>query len=118
MTGSKHLFLAFLTAGALINSTAASANAAAPSDNPFDKNACTFKGFALNGNIQVVENFPDIKVQIVENFADIHVQLVTSFPDKCGQWKFVESFPDVKIQYVDNFPDIKIKMVTSFPGPQ
>ncbi|GJL91066.1 hypothetical protein [Hyphococcus sp.] len=82
----------------------------------FDKEACSFNGFPLYGDVQVVESFPDIKVQIVDSFPDLNVQEVTSFPDDCGQWKFVTSFPDVKIQYVTSFPDIKIKMVTSFPG--
>lgn len=77
---------------------------------------CTFNGFPLYGDVQVVESFPDLKVQIVDNFPDLKVQVVESFPDDCGQWKFVESFPDVKIQFVDSFPDIKIQYVDSFPG--
>ncbi len=81
-----------------------------------DKSACTFNGFPLYGDVQVVDSFPDIKVQIVDSFPDLKVQAVDSFPDDCGEWKFVDSFPDVKIQYVDSFPDIKIQMVTSFPG--
>ncbi len=85
-------------------------------DDGFDEDSCTFNGFPLFGDVQVVESFPDIKVQVVSSFPDLNVQEVTSFPDDCGQWKFVESFPDVKIQYVDSFPDIKIKMVSSFPG--
>jgi len=87
-------------------------------DEGLNEDACTFNGFPLYGDIQIVESFPDIKVQIVESFADLHVQTVTSFPDDCGLWKFVTSFPDVKIQYVTSFPDIKVKMVTSFPGLQ
>lgn len=82
----------------------------------FDEEACTFNGFVLYGDVQIVESFPDIKVQIVTSFPDLNVKEVTSFPDDCGEWKFVESFPDVKIQYVDSFPDVKIKLVTSFPG--
>jgi hypothetical protein len=70
---------------------------------------CTFKGFPLNGKIQVVDSFPDLKVQIVESFPDLKVKVVESFPDDCGEWKFVESFPDLKIQFVNSFPDIKIK---------
>ncbi|MEO1243646.1 MAG: hypothetical protein AAFX54_17185 [Pseudomonadota bacterium] len=81
-----------------------------------DQDACTFKGFPLYGDIQIVDSFPDIKVQIVESFPDLKVQIVDSFPDKCGLWRYVDSFPDVKIQYVESFPDIKIEMVTSFPG--
>ena len=88
----------------------------AAADSGVDEDACTFNGFPLYGDIQVVDSFPDIKVQIVESFPDLNVQTVSSFPDDCGQWKFVTSFPDVKIQYVESFPDIKIKMVTSFPG--
>ena len=66
---------------------------------------CTFNGIPLHGNVQIVENFADIKVQVVDNF-----------PDDCGQWEFVENFPDFKIQFVDSFPDIKIRFVESFPG--
>ena len=77
---------------------------------------CTFNGFPLYGDMQVVDSFPDIKVQVVDSFPDLKVELVDSFPDDCGQWKIVESFPDVKIQYVDSFPDIKVQFVTSFPG--
>ena len=77
---------------------------------------CTFNGFPLYGDVQIVESFPDIKVQIVDSFPDLKVQIVESFPDDCGQWKIVESFPDVKIQIVDSFPDIKVQYVDSFPG--
>ncbi len=82
----------------------------------FDKEACAFKGFALFGDIQIVDSFPDVRVQIVQSFPDLNVQYVESFPSNCGQWKIVTSFPDTKIQYVDSFPDVKIKIVTSFPG--
>ena len=81
-----------------------------------NKDACTFNGHPLYGNVEVVESFPDIKIQVVDSFADLHVEIVTSFPDKCGQWQLVDTFPDVKIQYVDSFPDVKIKFVDSFPG--
>ena len=82
----------------------------------FDKEACSFNGFPLRGDVQVVDSFPDIKVQVVESFPDLNVEIVESFPGKCGQWKIVESFADIKIQYVDSFPDLKIRIVTSFPG--
>lgn len=77
---------------------------------------CTLKGFALMGDIQIVESFPDLKVQIVTSFPDLRVQDVDSFPDQCGKWRFVDSFPDIKIQIVDSFPDLKIEYVESFPG--
>jgi hypothetical protein len=77
---------------------------------------CTLKGFALKGDIQIVDSFPDIKVQIVTSFPDLRVQRVDSFPDECGKWRFVESFPDIKVQFVDSFPDLKIEYVESFPG--
>ncbi len=77
---------------------------------------CTFNGFPLYGDVEIVESFPDLKVQIVDSFPDLKVQVVESFPDDCGQWKFVDSFPDVKIQLVDSFPDIKVQYVESFPG--
>jgi len=92
MINLKRLFSAFFAACALTHSAAAS------SDSDLNKSNCTFKGFPLYGDVQVVTSFPDIKVQIVESFADIHVQTVTSFADDCGLWKFVTSFPDVKIQ--------------------
>jgi hypothetical protein len=77
---------------------------------------CTAMGFALHGNVQIVDSFPDLKVQIVDSFPDLKVQIVDSFPDDCGKWKIVDSFPDFKIQYVDSFPDLKVQFVESFPG--
>ncbi len=77
---------------------------------------CTFNGYPLYGDVQVVDSFPDLKVQIVDSFPDLKVQVVESFPDDCGEWKFVDSFPDVKIQFVDSFPDVKVQYVDSFPG--
>ena len=102
--------------GLTIFALLAMASQTARAGDGLNKDACTFNGLPLYGNVQVVESFPDIKVQIVESFPDLKVEVVTSFPDDCGQWKFVESFPDIKIQYVDSFPDLKIQMVTSFPG--
>jgi hypothetical protein len=78
--------------------------------------ACTFKGIPLQGKVQIVNSFPDIKVQRVQSFPDLKVEWVKSFPDKCGKWERVESFPDFKIQYVESFPDLKIQSVTVFPG--
>jgi hypothetical protein len=86
------------------------------SQQPFDKDNCTYKGIPLKGKVKVVTSFPDIKVMIVTSFPDIKVKKVTSFPDACGKWKFVESFPDFTIQYVTSFPDIKVQFVESFPG--
>lgn len=77
---------------------------------------CTFKGKKLQGKIQVVNSFPDLKVQVVNSFPDLKVQKVNSFPDGCGKWQMVDSFPDLKIQFVDSFPDLKIQYVDSFPG--
>ncbi|MDZ7628918.1 MAG: hypothetical protein U5J99_11005 [Parvularculaceae bacterium] len=77
---------------------------------------CTFDGLTLQGNVKVVDSFPDLKIQVVESFPDLRVTLVTSFPDACGKWRFVESFPDFTIQFVDSFPDVKITLVDSFPG--
>ena len=77
---------------------------------------CQFEGTPLNGKVQVVTSFPDIKVKVVDSFPDLKVKLVESFPDDCGEWQMVESFPDFTIQYVESFPDIEIEMVTSFPG--
>lgn len=88
----------------------------AKADEGLNPETCTFKGFPLYGDIQVVESFPDLKVQVVDSFPDLKVKAVESFPDGCGKWKFVDSFPDLKIQYVESFPDLKIQMVESFPG--
>jgi hypothetical protein len=78
--------------------------------------SCSYNGIKLQGKVQVVEAFPDIKVQIVDAFPDIKVQEVTAFPDQCGKWQFVDAFPDFKIQFVDAFPDVKIQYVDAFPG--
>ncbi len=77
---------------------------------------CFAKGIYLQGKVQVVNSFPDLKVQIVKSFPDIKVQQVKSFPNSCGKWQFVNSFPDFKIKIVTSFPDIKVQMVRSFPG--
>lgn len=77
---------------------------------------CTLNGFALKGDIEVVDSFPDLKVQIVDSFPDLKVKVVDSFADDCGEWKFVDSFPDIKVQFVTSFPDLKIQYVESFPG--
>ena len=77
---------------------------------------CTFKGIKLQGKVQVVKSFPDLKIQKVNSFPDLKVQWVKSFPDGCGKWQRVDSFPDFKIQYVDSFPDLKVQQVTVFPG--
>lgn len=77
---------------------------------------CVFRGISLQGKVQVVTSFPDIKIQKVSSFPDLKVQWVENFPDNCGKWKKVEFSPDFKIQYVENFPDLKIQQVTVFPG--
>ncbi len=82
----------------------------------FDAGACAFNGLPLQGAVQVVDSFPDIRVQVVESFPDLNVELVESFADRCGRWKLVDSFADIKIQYVNSFPDLKIRFVSSFPG--
>ena len=78
--------------------------------------ACVFKGIKLQGKVQIVNSFPDLKVQRVNSFPDLKVEWVKTFPDKCGKWQRVEAFPDFKIQYVESFPDLKIQRVTVFPG--
>ena len=82
----------------------------------FSAGSCSANGHHLQGKVQVVTSFPDVKVQMVSSFPDLKVQRVASFPDHCGKWQFVDSFPDFKIQYVTSFPDLKIQMVTAFPG--
>lgn len=77
---------------------------------------CRVKGIRLQGRVQVVTAFPDLKVQVIKAFPDLEVQLVDSFPDKCGEWQMVKSFPDFTIQFVTAFPDLKIQYVTTFPG--
>lgn len=81
-----------------------------------DLSGCSFNGIDLWGDVQVVDNFADIKVEVVDSFPDLNVELVDDFPDDCGQWKMVDSFPDFTIEIVDSFPDIKIEYVTNFPG--
>ena len=66
---------------------------------------CRLKGIKLQGKVQVVEHFPDLKVK-----------QVTHFPDACGKWQVVEHFPDFKVQFVEHFPDLKIQYVEHFPG--
>lgn len=83
-----------------------------------DKASCTYKGIPLQGKVQIVTSFPDIKVKVVNSFADLKVRKVSSFPDSCGKWQIVDSFPDFKIQLVDSFPDVTITWVDSFPGAQ
>lgn len=78
--------------------------------------SCMFKGKKLQGKVQFVTSFPDIRIQEVTSFPDIKVQKVSSFPDQCGKWQVVTSFPDIKVQVVTSFPDIKVQYVTSFPG--
>ena len=77
---------------------------------------CRLKGIKLQGKVQVVEHFPDLKVQVVEHFPDLKVKQVTHFPDACGKWQVVEHFPDFKVQFVEHFPDLKIQYVEHFPG--
>lgn len=82
----------------------------------FDCNACSINGHKLQGKIQIVDVFPDVKVQMVDVFPDLKVQEVDVFPDGCGKWQYVDVFPDVKIQLVDVFPDVKVQIVDVFPG--
>jgi hypothetical protein len=77
---------------------------------------CVYKGKKLQGKIQFVDAFPDIKVQVVTAFPDVKVQKVTAFPDSCGKWQVVNAFPDIKVQIVNAFPDVKIQYVSAFPG--
>jgi hypothetical protein len=77
---------------------------------------CAYNGIPLQGRVQVVSSFPDIKVELVSSFPDIRVQQVTSFPDSCGRWQFVDSFPDFTVQFVTSFSDIRVEYVTSFLG--
>ena len=77
---------------------------------------CSWNGISLNGKVQIVDAFPDIKVEIVDAFPDIKVKWVDAFPDDCGEWQEVEAFPDFKIQIVDAFPDLKVQEVDAFPG--
>ena len=87
-----------------------------PKDANINWSDCTWNGFQLFGNIQVVDAFPDVKVQIVDAFPDIKVKLVDAFPDECGKWQMVDAFPNTKVQFVDAFPDVKIQYVDAFQG--
>jgi hypothetical protein len=92
------------------------ASAPALADSPIDEASCTYKGKNLYGTVQIVQNFPDIKVKIVSDFPDLKVKQVTAFATKCGEWQIVESLGDLKVQIVDAFPDIQIQYVDAFPG--
>lgn len=81
-----------------------------------DKAGCSYKGIKLQGRVQFVNSFPDIKVKIDNSFPDLKVKTVESFPDSCGKWKVVQSFPDFKVQMVQSFPDFTISMDSSWPG--
>lgn len=85
-------------------------------NSPINKANCTYKGKKLYGRVQIVENFPDIKVKIVSDFPNLQVKQVTAFASRCGEWQIVESFPDIRVQIVDAFPDIQIRFVDAFPG--
>ena len=78
--------------------------------------SCSFEGHKLQGRVQFVTSFPDVKVEVVSAFPDLKVQKVTSFPDSCGKWQIVDSSPDLKVQIVTAFPDVKVEYVTAFPG--
>lgn len=77
---------------------------------------CACNGIPLQGKVQFVDAFPDIKIQYVDAFPDIRVEFVDAFPDQCGRWQEVDAFPDFKVQVVDAFPDVRVQKVTSFPG--
>lgn len=77
---------------------------------------CSYAGYPLQGNVQFVHAFPDLKIQVVSSFPDLKVKLVNSFPNDCGEWAIVSSFPNLKVQKVDAFPDLRIQYVDAFPG--
>ena len=128
----KHPVIQFITAGLFFWLGALGAAASVTTGQPLppvaisDKGECVLRDDdtafvpwstdSLEGKVQVVDSFPDIKVQVVDSFPDLKVQTVSSFPDDCGQWQFVDSFPDFTVQFVDSFPDFRIEFVESFPG--
>ena len=77
---------------------------------------CSIKGKRLQGRVQIVSAFPDVKAQVVTAFPDLRVQLVSAFPDSCGKWTYVTAFPDFTIEFVQAFPDVRIEFVNAFPG--
>ena len=83
---------------------------------PASRETCSYKGFPLQGRIQFVESFPDIKIKVVTSFPDLRVKLVDAFADECGEWQVVDAFPDVKVQVVEVFEDLRVQYVSAFPG--
>lgn len=77
---------------------------------------CAYNGVQLYGRVQIVNDFPDIKVKKVDNFADLHVQQVEKSAEKCGKWQIVNEFADFKVKFVDYFEDITVKAVEDSPG--
>ena len=73
-----------------------------------------FKGIKLYGKVQVVENFPDIKVKVDNIWPDLKVKIVEHFPNTCGKWQIVEHFPDFKIQFVDKIFYIKMYIIVDY----
>lgn len=82
--------------------------------------SCVYNGKKLYGKVQFVEfaNQADFKVQIVNNFPDLKVRFVENFADQCGEWQVVENGiqADFKVFITESFADFKIQTVMNFPG--
>lgn len=75
---------------------------------------CRFQEHVLWGRIQVVKDFPDVRVR-VGDFPDLRVKVVKNFPNNCGQWEMVDSHPDTRVQFVNSHEDVRIQY-SDFPG--
>ena len=84
--------------------------------NPLSRFGCSYNGKKLYGKVQIVENFPDVKVKVVAANANLLVKQVEIFPSRCGEWQVVDAFPDLRVKFVENSPDFTVQFVQDYPG--
>ncbi|MGB3691569.1 MAG: hypothetical protein WA865_08520 [Spirulinaceae cyanobacterium] len=84
--------------------------------NPIDRFNCSYGGKRLYGKVQIVENFPDVKVKVVAADADLMVKQVQIFPSRCGEWQIVDAFADLRVKFVESSPDFTVQFVYNSSG--
>ncbi len=89
---------------------------ASETDNPIDRETCTFKGIPLYGRVKIVTDLADFDVKIEKDLPDLDVEVVDALPNSCGRWEFVDDLPDFTIRFVDDLPDFTIRFVDALPG--
>ncbi len=77
---------------------------------------CFYQGLELRGEVEVVENDPDLRVQLVSASPDLKVSFVDRYPDQCGEWRKVGLGGDFRVQFVTDAPDLRIQEVPGAPG--